>query len=311
VTRIVALLDRREPAHAVAIARIVFGVAIVLHLARLLRTEAWRWVLLSPKDGGLVAVDDGPLRWIGGATPDNVHLVLVGTLVAAALLALGLVTPLAAAAVALGWSRFTHLGPNAGGSYDHLGGAVLWLLVFAGSGGALSLDAWFRRLRGHPPATAPAGIRWLLVWQLVCMYDSTAWHKLSAGWMPWGEKDALWYILQQPTWQRFDMEWLAPLYPVTQIGTVSTWIFEHLSPTLLLAAWFRHTRTRDGWFRAQFNRVDWRLPFLGFGLVLHASIEATMEVGAFTPFTLALYAACFSGEEVCAALARCRSALRV
>ncbi len=115
---------------------------------------------------------------------------------------------------------------------------------------------------------------------------------------PGGPADALWYILQQPTWQRFTMYWVAPFYPLTRIATLSTWVFEHLSPVLILAAWFRHTRTRPGRLRAQCNRMDVRLPFLLFGVLLHVGIEATMEVGAFTVFTLGVHAACFSGDEV-------------
>ncbi len=293
-----ASFDRREPAHAVALVRVVYGLAVAGHLGRMWWSGAWRWVWTGPDDGGLVSTIPGLLDHAGGATPQNVQAAMAVGMLAALAMAAGLFTPLAVAAVALAWAVLSHLGPNAGGSYDHLGGAVLWVMIFSGSGGAWSVDAWIRRRRGRAEALAPAPIRWLLWWQLVVMYDSTAWHKLSAGWVPWGNLDALWYILQQPTWHHASMQWMAPFYRLTQVGTLATWCFEHAAPLLVLAAWYRHTRARAGWLRAQFNRVDFRLPFLAFGLVLHLSIEATLEVGAFSPFTLALYVACFSGEEV-------------
>ncbi len=288
---------RREPANAVAVVRIVIGLSIVAHLLRLLWTETWRWVWLPPVHGGLVPLNSGPLDWVGGATPPLVLGVIVATLVSSAALAIGVLTPGAAVVTALGWAVLVGLGPNAGGSYDFLGANILFLLIFAGSGRAWSLDAWWRARRGPAPLDAPVWPRWLMVWQLVVMYDTTAWQKVSSSWVLGGPADALWYILQQPTWHRFEMAWLAPLYPLTQVMTVSTWLWEHASPIILIAAWFRATRGRAGWFRAQCNRVDARLPYLAFGVLMHLSIEATLDVGCFSSFTFALYAACFSGDE--------------
>lgn len=292
------LLLRREPAHAVAVVRIVYGLTFAAHFANILRTETWRWVWMPPDQGGLVSLIPGKLQAIFGISATSVQATVWAGILFGLLLAVGAATPMANLGLIVTFSMLHGLGPNAGGSYDHLGGAVLWVLLFSGAGGAWSVDAWARRRRGLPAADAPAGIRWLLIWQLVCMYDSTAWHKLSASWLPFGQMDALWYILQQPTWQRINMEWLAPAYRLTQLGTLGTWCFEHLSVALLAAAWFRHTRTRKGWLRAQFNRVDWRIPYLCVGVMLHMGIELTMEVGAFTPLTLGLYAACFAGDEV-------------
>lgn len=292
------LLSTRESAHAVALVRIVYGLTFVAHFLVNLRHDIWRWVWLSPTDGGVVALASEGLNAVSQATPTTVPITIGVAIGCALLMAVGAATPIATVGLALAFNWLHELGFNAGGSYDHLGGAVLWVLIFSNAGGVWSVDAWVRRRRGLPALDAPAAVRWLLVWQLVCMYDSTAWHKVSAGWLPFGERDALWYILQQPTWHRTSMEWLAPLFPLTQLATVGTWVFEHLSPMLLVAAWFRHTRLRAGWLRAQCNRVDWRAVYLLIGASMHLGIEATMEVGAFTPLTLGLYAACFSGDEV-------------
>ncbi len=295
---LVAAVARREPATAVAVVRIVYGVAIAAHHLRLALTGTWRWIWLPPEAGGLVPIDGGLFDLVGGPTADTVGPAVGFTIVAAIALAVGWGTPVAAAATAFGWAVTTGLGANAGGSYDLLGGNVCFLLIFAGSGGAWSVDAWRRRRRGLPVADAPVWPRWLMVWQLVLMYSTTAWQKVSAGWVLGGPADALWYILQQPTWQLRDMRWVAPYYPLTQAMTSLTWAWEHAAVVLVAAAWFRATRCRPGWLRAQFNRFDVRAPYLAFGVLLHLGIELTMEVGAFTPFTLALYAACFSGDEL-------------
>ena len=294
----VELVERREPAHAVALVRIAVGTTVALHLLLNWRSEAWRWVWLNPEQGGLVKLSRTPFdAWIT-ATPATVEAAILLTATAALVLALGLATPLAAVVAAVGWTWLSELGPNAGGSYDFLVANLLFLLVLAGSGGAWSLDAAIRARRQRSPALAPAWARWLIVWQLVVMYDTTVWQKVSSGWVPGGPLDALWYILQQPTWHRFDMRWVAPFYPLTQLATLGAWCFEHASVLLVLAAFYRHTRTRSGWLRAQFNRVDWRIPYLGFGVLMHLGIELAMEVGPFTYLSLAAYPAAFAGEEV-------------
>jgi hypothetical protein len=280
------------------------GAAICAHLLNIARSGVWRWIWLQPDDGGLVELSHTRLDgWIQ-ATPSTVEAALWLTITAAGALAIGAVTPLAAAVTALGWAWLTDLGRNAGGSYDFLGANLLFLLVFAGAGGAWSVDAALRARRGLPAKEAPAWARWLVVWQLVVMYDTTVWQKVSSGWVPGGPADALWYIFQQPTWHRMDMRWLAPWYPLTQVGTLASWAFEHASVGLLLAAWYRHTRTGGGWLRAQFNRVDFRVPYLLYGFVMHVGIELFMEVGAFTLLTLSAYPAAFAGEEVRRAFSR-------
>ncbi len=290
--------SRREPAHAVAVVRVGVGLTVALHLLSIWQSGVWRWIWLQPADGGLVKLSSTPFDpWLR-ATPQSVEVAVLATAAAALALAFGLATPLAAALTALGWAWLTDLGRNAGGSYDFLAANLLFLLVFAGSGGIASVDAAIRSRLGRPPPLAPVWPRWLMVWQLVVMYDTTVWQKVSSGWVPGGAADALWYIFQQPTWHRIDMRWLAPAYPLTQIATLGTWAFEHASVLLVLAAWFRHTRTRGGWFRAQFNRVDWRVLYLFVGLLMHVGIELVMEVGAFTALTLSAYAAAFSGDEV-------------
>jgi hypothetical protein len=137
----------------------------------------------------------------------------------------------------------------------------------------------------------------MLVFQLALMYWSTGMQKVSSGWVPGGKADALWYILQQPTWQRMPMEWAAPLFPLTQVATLGTWTFEQTAPLLLLAAFYRNTRTRGGRLRALANRIDLRTKYLLVGIAMHIGIEVSMEVGAFSLASLSLYFCCYHPDE--------------
>jgi hypothetical protein len=262
----------------------------VLHLIAT-GTDLLVWV--DQKHGGLRQL---PPRWLdtfGGATPTNIRAIETTVVVSAFLMAAGVYTRFSTLLVWAGFRFLADLNSQSGGSYDELLKDELFLLLLSAAGNALSFDARFRGKTGDVPAWP----RWALVFQLVLVYWSTGMQKVSAGWVPGGDLDALWYILQQPTWQRAPMEWLAPYFPLTQVATAASWWFEQLSPTLLLAMYYRETRTRPGWLRAQFNRIDVRFWYLFVGVGMHAGIETSMEVGAFSTAMVALYACCFHPDE--------------
>ena len=116
--------------------------------------------------------------------------------------------------------------------------------------------------------------------------------------MPGGDLSALYYILQQPSWQRTDLSGLAHVYPLTQLATLGTWVFEVGAPVLLLALWFRATRDRPGRLRHAFNRHDVRLWWLAAGAAMHVGIMLTMSVGTFSLVCLAAYPCFFHADEL-------------
>jgi hypothetical protein len=291
--RWVALLDRREDAASLAICRIVAGSVVLHHLLVMAWTGVGMAVWVDKRFGGVRSLDPGLLSHVGGCTPLNVGLLLGIAIVASAFLTAGLFTRWAAVLTWFAFRTLSVTNDQAGGASDDLLINVLFLLMLSDSGGALSLDA---RRRGGP-RDAPAWPRYLIVGQLALMYWMTALQKVSAGWIPGGPADALWYILQQPTWQRIDMRWAAPLYPLTQIATIVTWLFEQSAPLFLLAFWFRLTRERPGRVRAFFNRIDFRRCYLLLGFVLHLGIWSTMEVGPFLGAVLSCYACCVTPAE--------------
>jgi hypothetical protein len=122
-------------------------------------------------------------------------------------------------------------------------------------------------------------------------------HKVSGTWTPAGGFSALYYILQEPTWQRWDLSWLAWVYPLTQLGTATTWIWEITSPLLLLVLWYRRTRSLPGRLRSLCNRLPLRGLWVIIGLAVHLGILVLMDVGPFSPIALSYYVCLFTPAE--------------
>jgi hypothetical protein len=286
--RWVAILDVREPAQALAAMRLVTAATVFLTFA-----HAWSsgvaqrlWV-----DPAVAPIDPGWLRHIGGATWPNVRALLILALSSSALLFFGVFTRVAAILTWLSYRSLIFLSVWSGGSGDNVVANLLFILVLAKSGDAWSLDARFFRVS----PTVPAWPRYLAIGQLVTIYVSTGWQKLSAVWMPFGSREAVWLSLQHPIWQRRPMLWF-PAW-ITQIATLSTWSFEIAAPLLILAFYYRATADRPGRVRRFFNRIDFRAKYLAVGFALHVGIELTLEVGDFFGGMIALYCACIHPSE--------------
>lgn len=293
-SRWVTLLDTREGGESLALIRILAGWTLATHLIHQWVAGAVDWVWLDIAHGGTRNLSTRWLEGLGGATPTNIHALTTIAILAGIAMFLGAFTRYATFIAWGTWQVLANLNANAGGSYDELFSNVLFLLLLSDSGRAWSVDARWRGKTGDVPAWP----RWLIALQLVVMYDSTAWQKLSSGWVLGGAGDALWYILQQPTWHRTSMTWLWPAAPLLAVATQAIWCFEHASPLLVLSAWYRRTRVRPGWLRAQFNRIDFRAKYLGAGVLMHLGIEASMEVGPFILTTMCCYLAWFAPDEV-------------
>lgn len=270
------------------------------------------WILVDMLSRGLVDVlwidrEYGGFRdlprgnWLvaglGGPRPDVVHGLVAYTLVVATMLTLGIGGRGMALLTLFGIGALTDINSQAGGSYDELLENGLWIAFLGPSTATLSLDSRWRTGSFFNATPVWAGARYLALLQLVIMYASTGWQKLSIHWIPGGGFSALYYIFQQPTWQRFDMTWVAWFYPLTQIGTGVSWFWEVFSPLWLLAVWYRATRTRKGWVRAWFNAVDVRTIYAWVGLTFHILLWILMDVGPFSPISLAYYFVVIDPEE--------------
>jgi hypothetical protein len=252
-----------------------------------------RWpVWFDVAHGGWVATPASfPYRLLG-ASPATVGLGVGLALASSAALVVGFGGRWTALVALQAWLALADLNPRAGGSHDELLANGLWLLVLASGTQTWSVDAWRDSGRWAPAdATAPVWGRFLVGWQIALVYASSGWHKWSAHWVPGGDGSALYDILQQPTWQRFDHSWAAWVYPATQVATSVAWCFEVGAPLWFFATWICLDRDR-AW------ALLVRRAFAVTGLVMHVGLEVCLAVGPFGWASLAFWPAWVHGREV-------------
>jgi hypothetical protein len=93
------------------------------------------------------------------------------------------------------------------------------------------------------------------------------------------------------------MTWVAWVYPLTQVATAISWLWEITAPLLLLAFWYRATADRPGRLRRLFNRVNFRRLFVVIGVMIHLGILLFLEVGPFSWITLSFYLCLYHPDE--------------
>ncbi len=301
-----ALLAERETGTSLALFRIGCGLCILYAIGSVVLAGMVPVIWLGPADGGLATEINGSrlFQWLGGVHPGTVWVVVAATLLLGLLLALGAGGRVTAFLALQGTMALTGLNGNATGAYDWLLTNALWLLVLAGATATLSLDCRLRTGRWVSAVPVSAWPRYLAIYQIVLVYWSTGMHKLSRSWTPADGFSALYYILQEPTWQRWDMTWLAHVYPLTQVATATTWIWECTAPLLLVVLWYRRTRERPGRLRALCNRLPLRGLWMMTGVAMHLGILVLMDVGPFSLVALAYYPCLLRPEEWRRAAAR-------
>ncbi len=123
--------------------------------------------------------------------------------------------------------------------------------------------------------------------------------KFASVWWPDGNWTAIYYVLVNPIYSRWAIDWgQPPWFQLTQLATVSTVLFEWCAWVLLPAYWFRFTHQRPGRLRALFNRIDVRGIYVACGLSLHLGIELFMSLGSFALAMLALYPIFLHPDEI-------------
>ena len=297
--RCVRFFDQREPATPLALVRILLGLAVVLTVGEVVARGLVPVLWMGVEAGGYRNLPQPPwlVAALGGPTPSVIWRLVAVALFGGSCMVLGLGGRVAALATALSFRALTAVNGHAGGSYDLLLTNALWLCVLAPSTATLSLDCRLRTGRWVDDRDMPAWVRWLFVYQIVLTYWTTGLQKVSSHWVPGGEHSALYYILQQPNWQRGDMRWVADFYLFTQVGTAVSWLWEVLAPLWLLAVYFAATAHRDGMWRRWFNRLRVREVFVGLGVVFHLSVHLLMNIGPFSLVSLAYYPAMYSHAE--------------
>ena len=285
--------SRKEDGSSLAGFRIGIGISLLYTFGMPLWDGAVEAIWIDSDYGGMRHFKHNPwlIKALGGATPAAIYGMVTAAIISALLLIAGVLPRTSALVGMILINNIAWHNNHAGGGHDDLIANALWLLVFADSAASHSLTCRWRTGRWTSDKLVHSWPRYIALCQLLLMYSSTGWQKLSSHWIPFGEMSALWYILQQPTWARFSMEWMASLAWTTKIATLVTWFFECFSILLVLALHYESTPDRPGRFRRLFNRIQFRKIFIVIGLGMHIGIFLTMEVG---PFSLASFAYYFT-----------------
>lgn len=296
----VELFDRRERGDVLALFRISVGLVVAVTLIQLMMKGVDDIIWVDFKWGGYRSIGGGPMLvgWLGGPTPEVVHGLCYTAIVSGFLLALGLGGRVTAFVCLQTYMALHRINGEASGSSDILITNALWLLVLARSTATWSLDCKLRTGRFRSDVLIPSWPRYLAILQMCILYGTTGIQKISIYWTPMGGFSALYYILQQPSWPRFDHTWAAWVYPLTQIGTAVTWVWEIGFPLILVVYWFRATADRPGRLRYWCNLWDLRLLFAGVGLSMHLLILILMVVGPFSTIAMSYYWNLFHPDEV-------------
>jgi len=302
IDRWIAFWDRREPATCLVLVRILVGLVVCADLL-----TAWSLGLVPelwappPTGMGFGAIEANPpavVRWFG-ATARTAELTWLVATLSAVMLATGTLTRIAAIVCALASAQLAGLSPNADRGIDSLLRIVCVILALSAAGTRFSVDALLARGAGRrPPALVPAWPRYLLFAQTVWVYFSAFHHRSGSGWWPTGSFSALAGILSDPHYTRLAPGLVAPFYPLTQLGTAGTMLFEGSAPLLILWTYFERTRSEPGRLRALANRFKLRWLWLGAGVLLHLGIALTMRLGIFPFGMLALYPCFLYPDEV-------------
>ncbi|MCH9686876.1 MAG: HTTM domain-containing protein [Deltaproteobacteria bacterium] len=287
----VRLLSIRELGTSLAWFRIAVGVVILYALLSVIVADLVEVMWVDVEHGGMQPLSTS--HWLaallGERTP-TVAWTLVGSgLALGVLLALGIGGRVTVFAMLQVYYAITSAKSVFAGGYDTMVTNALWILVFADSTATWSVDCRRRTGAWTSDRLVPAWPRYLIILQLVTIYGNTGIFKLSPVWTPGGDLSALYWVFQEPTWRRFDMVWTADWFWLTQLATSVTWWWEVSAPLVLLVYYFRYTADRGGRLRRVFNRFDLRKPWALIGIGLHLGILVLLNVGPFSPISLAYY----------------------
>jgi hypothetical protein len=262
------------------------------------RTAAW-----APPPAGLGwgAIGDQPAlaARLFGASSETASLLFWIALVASLLFAFGALFRPSALVLVAALTELGHFAPDGDRGIDKLLRIVVLVLALSAAGQRWSFDAWLaRRLGRVTPEQAPAWPRYLLFAQLCWMYFSAAHNRGGRAWWPQGGFSALAQILGDPHVARFHPGLARPLYPLLQVATALTMLFELSAPLLMLITFLDRRPGRGGRAGDWVRRFRVRWVWLAVGVCMHLGIALTMRLGVFPFGILALYPVLLHPEEL-------------
>ena len=285
IARWVAFWDRREAPTSLAITRLLVGLVLLADLVQAQYSHAVEAAWSAPPAGLSWGSQSTPEPFIAswfGATPHTAQWLWALALLCCVLFLCGALFRASALLLSVLMFQIGRFEPDAD-AIDQLLRIALPILALSDAHACFSVDAWWARRRARPAReSVPAWPRYLLILQLLWMYFSAAHNRSDAAWYPWGGFAAVSNVLGDPHFARFPPGTFQSAYPLTQLGTAGTMLFEGSAPLMLLWLWRR-------W------RVRW--VWLALGVTLHLGIAITMQLGIFPFGMLALYPIFVHPEE--------------
>jgi hypothetical protein len=285
----VTFWDRREPATSLAIARILVGIAIAGDMLLAVQ-QGLAEALFVPLPIGMGTGRSPFPEFLPAPTPDQTGVAVFYfalAIVPALTFALGAFHRASGILLTLGLINLARFNPY-GDAIDTLYRIAVPILTVSRADARYSIDAWVRKKLGKTlPVMVHAWPRHLMVLQLVWMYFSAAHGRGGSAWWPHGGFAAIGDVTGDPHFARFHPGSLASVYPLTQVATAISMVFEMSAPLMVLWTLFR--TEGGGSFGAFSRRLHLRWVWLALGVSLHLGIALTMKLGMFPFGVLALY----------------------
>jgi hypothetical protein len=196
---------------------------------------------------------------------------MVAWVVAVVLLLLGVCTRASAAAAWVLSLSFDNLNWYINNAGDQVRGLALFYLMLSPCGAAWSVDRWLARRRGQPSTgpvyVYPWALRLLFV-QMVLIYFCNGMYKVFGP--DWQKGESLYHVWCDLVLTRFSYAQLPAPFWLTRLMSWAVLAWELTFPVLVLLKWTRPVA-------------------LLFGVAFHLGIFATLELGGFGPYMIALY----------------------
>jgi hypothetical protein len=278
-------LGKQEDPRSIGLFRIALGALLMANVATL-----WPHAAYLYGNDGVYPADEAchglsvlsAMCWITGT--QGAHVVLTAFFVAALAFTIGLRTGVAKWVTAyLYLSIVLRNGIALAG--EQVFGNFLFLLCLSRCDAAYSVDAWRRPLQ-----RIPAWPRYLMILQLCIAYGVAGWAKTGQTWV---EGSALYYVLANDRWVRFQPWWLLATFGnnLLRVASWGAWWFERLFP---LAGLGLLLGDRVPLLRIVGSRWIW-VPLC---VVFTGTLILLTNLGWFVPGTLAATIVLFRGEEI-------------
>jgi len=299
----VAFWNERERPESLALLRITFAAALFANMLEQIFAGMVFELYALPEQGGLFPFDarTPPLSLFRILSPTRAMVLslVVGQLVAALLLLLGLFTRLAAVACFIVQITLCDRMSIWAFGGDNVFRIFLFLMCLAPAGAVWSLDA---RWRGKRQDNVPCWPRRLFVFQLTIVYVLTGIMKIGSTWTVLGGWSAGYLALNLPGLARWPGEWAAGpvVYPLTQLGAALSAWWERTFFLVPLNLWLRRRKAEGkplGPIRRCIARWDLRMGYLIFGMFFHIGLTVFFDLGLFSVAMISLYPCLLRPQE--------------